>query len=124
MTTNRDKSGRFVAGQSGNPRGRPREDPDARAILKAATPDAARALVELLKSKRENIRFTAAQEILNRTQGKPEQMSKIQLSSADDKGIIFKWIDTRIEHSTTENKIAKCDDEKGINCDVDNIEGK
>ena len=73
MTTNRDKSGRFVAGQSGNPRGRPREDPDARAILKAATPDAARALVELLKSKRENIRFTAAQEILNRTQARTNE---------------------------------------------------
>ena len=106
MPNNRDKSGRFIAGQSGNPRGRPKEDPDAREILKAATPAAARALVELLQSKRENIRFIAAQEILNRTQGKPEQMSKIQLSGADDKGFIFKWIDVREENTNAGNNTS------------------
>ena len=103
----RDNKGRFVSGNtSGCGHGRPKVDPDAREILKAATPAAARALVELLQSKRENIRFIAAQEILNRTQGKPEQMSKIQLSSADDKGFIFKWIDVREENTNAGNSTS------------------
>ena len=90
MAEIRDKNGRFLPGNPGG--GRPKIDPEAKEILKVATPDAARALVELLKSKRENIRFIAAQEILNRTQGKPEQMSKIELSGVEDKRIIFTWI--------------------------------
>ncbi|MBR0033429.1 MAG: hypothetical protein IJP60_00215 [Bacilli bacterium] len=81
----------FLPGQSGNPTGRPRADPEVKEILKAAAPDAARKLVELLNSKNEKIAFQAAQEILNRTQGKPETMQKIEFSNNDDRKLIICW---------------------------------
>ena len=90
LNDGRDEKGRFIQGNSGG--GRPKQDPEAKEILKAATPAVARALVELLKSKRENIRFIAAQEILNRTQGKPEGMNKIELSNANNEAFLIQWI--------------------------------
>ena len=48
-------------------------------ILKAASPDAARALVELLNSEKDSIRLAAAQDILDRTQGKAIQMQAVTL---------------------------------------------
>ena len=88
--TQRDEQGRFVAGNSGG--GRPKQDPEAKEILKAATPAAAQALVELLKSKREAIRLEAAKEILNRTQGNPETMTKLELTNGNEQGFLIKWI--------------------------------
>jgi len=73
MPENRLKTGQFSKGQSGNPGGRPKENLEAKEILKAATPDAARVLVELLSSKNEKIRIQSAQVILDRTQGKPRE---------------------------------------------------
>ena len=72
----------FPPGVSGNPSGRPKMDPEVKAILKAASPDAARALVELLRSEKDSIRLAAAQDILDRTQGKAIQMQDVQLSGA------------------------------------------
>lgn len=94
----RDEKGRFIAGNSGG--GRPKPNPEAKEILKAATPAAARALVDLLQSKRENIRFIAAQEILNRTQGKPEAMSRIELTNKNEQGFILKWITKQTNDNT------------------------
>jgi len=89
----RDAKGRFIAGNSGSGvGGRPKQDPEAKEILRAATPEAAQALVDLLKSNREAIRLEAAKEILNRTQGKPETMNKIELSNAEDKAFLLQWI--------------------------------
>ena len=48
-------------------------------ILKAASPDAARALVELLNSEKDSIRLAAAQDILDRTKGKAIQMQDINM---------------------------------------------
>ena len=91
--TQRDAKGRFIAGNtSGCGCGRPKQDPEAKEILKAATPAAAQALVDLLQSKREAIRLDAAKEILNRTQGKPETMTKLELTNGNDKGFLVKWI--------------------------------
>ena len=92
-----------MPGCIGNPGGRPKADPEVKEILKAGSPDAARALVGLLKSKRENIRLQAACEILDRTQGKPEAMSKVQLSTPDDTKIIFQWI---TDDNDTNNKTS------------------
>ena len=91
MPQKRDKNGRFLPGNKANPGGRPRADPEVKEILKAAAPDAARKLVELLNSKNEKIAFQAAQEILNRTQGKPETMQKIEFSNNDDRKLIVFW---------------------------------
>lgn len=69
----------FAKGRSGNPGGRPKANPEAKEILKAATPDAARKLVELLGSRTEKIALAAATEILDRTMGRPETTGKLQV---------------------------------------------
>ena len=100
MPANRAKTGQFKPGQSGNPGGRPKQDPEAKEILRAATPKAAQALVDLLQSKREAVRLEAAKEILNRTQGKPETMNKIELSNADNKAFLLQWITTETDEDS------------------------
>ena len=81
----------FKPGQSGNPSGRPKENPEAKEILKAATVEAAKKLVGLLESKNEKMRFLAAQAILDRTQGKPESMNKIEFSDVSKQQFLIKW---------------------------------
>jgi len=79
MSANRQTTDRkaprtaFKPGQSGNPNGRPKENPEVKEILKAASVDAAKKLTELIYSENEKVAFSAAQEILNRTQGKPRE---------------------------------------------------
>lgn len=89
MADKRDANGRFLPGNSGG--GRPKANPEVKAILKAASPEAARELVKLIHSKRENIRLAAITEILDRTQGKPESMSKIELTNGGNNAFVFKW---------------------------------
>lgn len=79
VPANRTKTGTFKKGQSGNPKGRPKANPEAKEILKAATPDAARKLVELLGSRTEKVALAAATEILDRTMGRPETTGKVQV---------------------------------------------
>ena len=94
MPANRSATGKFISGVSGNPSGRPKVDPEVREILKAACPDAARELVKYIHNKNPKIAIWAITEILNRVYGKPEVMSKVELSGAIDGGpIVFKWQD-------------------------------
>ncbi len=80
QTTKAKPRGRpFPKGVSGNPGGRPKTIPEVKEILKAASPDAARTLVELLNSEKDSIRLAAAQDILDRTQGKAIQMQAVTL---------------------------------------------
>lgn len=69
----------FPKGVSGNPGGRPKTDPEVKAILKAAAPDAARRLVEMMYSDNPKIAMWAITDILDRTQGKAIQEQTINM---------------------------------------------
>lgn len=80
----RDEKGRFVPGSQGNPGGRPKGNPDVKKLLKEHSVDAAKKVIELLNCGNPKIELAAAQEILNRTEGKPLQTQDVQLSSVPD----------------------------------------
>ena len=82
MTVKRDENGRFLPGNSGS--GRPKIPADVKEAIKAACPEAVRVLIELLHSKKEAYRLEAAKTLLDRGYGKPESMSKIELSGSND----------------------------------------
>jgi hypothetical protein len=64
----------FTKGKSGNPSGRPKQDPEAKAIFRKHTEAAAKKLVHLMtKGKTENTQLRAATTILERGWGKPSQ---------------------------------------------------
>lgn len=87
----------FAKGQSGNPSGRPKVNPEVKEILKAASPDAARKLVELVGSKTEKIALAAATEILDRTMGRPETTGKLQVDMILSPAAILEQIRGRRE---------------------------
>ena len=84
MATGRDKSGRWVKGHSGNISGYPKENPDVKALLKAHTLDAAQKVIDLLDCGIEKIELQAAQEILNRVEGKPRDNVQMNVSGSLD----------------------------------------
>ena len=98
----RNKAGQFVKGQSGNPSGRVKDTEEMKAvkeIMNAGSPKAAQTLVELLDSDKEMMRFYAAQEILNRTLGKPVQSQEINVSgNLDVRGQVRALLQERINH--------------------------
>lgn len=69
----------FPKGVSGNPGGRPKTDPEVKAILKAAAPDAARRLVEMMYNENPKIAMWAITDILDRTQGKAIQEQTVNM---------------------------------------------
>ncbi|GHT03028.1 hypothetical protein AGMMS50276_33100 [Synergistales bacterium] len=82
----------WAKGQSGNPSGRPKQNPEVVETLKAHSVEAAETLIELLTSKDENIRLKAAQVILDRTEGKLESTTSIALrNTASSSPVIFMW---------------------------------
>ncbi len=73
----------FEKGKSGNPNGRPPVDPDIKAALKAATPQAVARLVELIYAEDESVALKACIEIINRELGKTVEKHELELSIAD-----------------------------------------
>ena len=68
----RDSSGRFVAGQSGNAGGRPRDENKVAELARSYTKEAIDTLVDLMRhGKDDRVRGTAAQALLERGWGKP-----------------------------------------------------
>lgn len=101
MTVNRDKSGRFIAGNKSG--GRPKIPEDVKEAIRAACPEAVEVLVGIMRNEKEKtpFRLEAAKILLERGYGKPEAMSKVELSTREDTRIIFRWI-----NEDTNNNIA------------------
>ncbi len=71
---NRDESGRFKKGMSGNPNGRPKTPQEIKEIVRANTAEAIERVLHLMRnSPREDIQLRAAQEIIDRALGKAAQ---------------------------------------------------
>ena len=71
----RDKAGRFAPGSTGNPKGRPKIPKDVKEMLKAATADAAKLLIDTMKNQEADLklRVDCAERVLDRVYGKASQ---------------------------------------------------
>ena len=72
----RDSKGRFTKGSIGNPKGRPKKEPEPltpNEVLENATMQAVTRLIDLVHSENEEIALQASIDLLNRTLGKPEE---------------------------------------------------
>lgn len=73
-TTKKRRAGQFAPGKSGNPGGRPKEDPEVKEMARAHTKEAIQALLEVCKQKADrSARVRAAVALLDRGWGKPVQ---------------------------------------------------
>lgn len=69
------KPWQFKKGESGNPGGRPKINPEIKEILKIATPSAIKLMIDTMNDDKAKIdlRISIAQDITNRVLGKPTQ---------------------------------------------------
>ena len=67
----REKNGRFIAGHSGNPGGRPKDEYKVAELARSYTVEAVETLVDLMRHSRDDrVRGTASQALLDRGWGK------------------------------------------------------
>jgi len=82
----------FPKGQSGNPKGRKKDDPEVIAILRGAGPDIARRLVELaLTCKDPRYALQAMELALNRAYGKPVEQTEMEITGTGGGAVVFQW---------------------------------
>lgn len=81
----RELNGRFPKGQSGNPSGRPKMPPEIREMLTAKAKDAVDVFVRYLSDDDARVALKAAELLLDRAYGKPQQTSEpISFDLPDD----------------------------------------
>lgn len=68
---------KYVKGQSGNPSGRPKQDPQIKAMFLGLIPEALAAVKACLKSEDEGIRLKAADVVFERSLGKAAQAVEV-----------------------------------------------
>ena len=91
----------FKPGQSGNPGGRPKIPEDVKMAFRAACPEAVEILIGIMRNPKEKTpyRLDAIKTILDRAYGKPEVMSKVEMSGQIQPVVLFRWM-TEEETST------------------------
>lgn len=73
-------NGRFAPGHSGNPSGRPKTPEHIKAMLEGLTEKAVIALGEALAGDDMKLKLQAAQEVLNRSLGKPHTTASVDVT--------------------------------------------
>lgn len=73
-------NGRFAPGHSGNPSGRPKTPEHIKAMLEGLTEKAVLALGEALAGDDMKLKLQAAQEVLNRSLGKPHTTASVDVT--------------------------------------------
>ena len=101
MPCKRDENGRFIPGTIPNPTGRPKVPQEVREAIRAACPEAVETLIGIMRNMKEKTpyRLEAAKILLERGYGKPEAMSKVELTTTEDTRIIFHWINEDTENT-------------------------
>lgn len=80
----------FEPGQSGNPEGRPRKSNKAAGMAREQTEKAVQVLINALADDKTENRIKAAESLLNRGWGKPQEY--VELSGDDEKPIHAKLV--------------------------------
>lgn len=90
----RDSAGHFLPGVSANPGGKAKVPDNVKEALRAASPEAVALLVKIMNDPKEKTpyRLEAAKTILDRAYGKPEAMSKVELSGQNQPVVLFRWM--------------------------------